>query len=301
MHSGPNHPPEPDERAARLAAKQHGNVTLPQLHALGLNARAIQHRVRMGRVFRVHPGVYSVGRPPTTPLERASAAVLACGPTAVLSHLGALKLWGFADRWPQTFEVTVSSGDPRPRGIVVHRSKTLARHDVRVQLGVRATSPARTIVDCASLIGPKRLTRVVHDALRSPSLTEAQLSDCCARLPTHAGARLVGQVIAGIDGAPTRSDFEVEFIAFCERFGLPRPQTNVRVAGHEVDALFEAQRVIVELDGWHFHRDRATFESDRERDAATLLAGHLTLRLTWERMTRHPAREAARLRRILNR
>ncbi|MHB1569678.1 MAG: type IV toxin-antitoxin system AbiEi family antitoxin domain-containing protein, partial [Solirubrobacteraceae bacterium] len=148
MNSGPN---APDDLIALTAAKQHGNVTLAQLHAAGLNNRAIHHRVRSGRLFRVHAGVYAVGRRPATPLERASAAVLACGPTAALSHLAALKLWGLAPRWPRSFDVTVSAGDPRPKGITVHRSRTLARGDVRVQLGIRVTSPARTVVDCAPL------------------------------------------------------------------------------------------------------------------------------------------------------
>jgi very-short-patch-repair endonuclease len=72
---------------------------------------------------------------------------------------------------------------------------------------------------------------------------------------------------------------------------------NAIVAGYEVDALFAAERVIVELDSWEFHKDRGSFESDRERDAATLAVGHVTVRITWERMT---AAEADRLRAILD-
>jgi very-short-patch-repair endonuclease len=68
--------------------------------------------------------------------------------------------------------------------------------------------------------------------------------------------------------------------------------------GYIVDALFPAERVIVELDSWEFHQDRSSFESDRDRDADTLAAGHLTVRMTWERMT---TKEAARLHQILRR
>jgi very-short-patch-repair endonuclease len=70
------------------------------------------------------------------------------------------------------------------------------------------------------------------------------------------------------------------------------------VAGQEVDALFPEEKVIIELDSWEFHQDRGSFESDRNRDADTLAAGHLTVRITWGRMT---AREAVRLHAIIQR
>jgi very-short-patch-repair endonuclease len=71
------------------------------------------------------------------------------------------------------------------------------------------------------------------------------------------------------------------------------------VAGYEVDALFPREKVIVELDGWDFHSSRESFESDRERDASTLVAGHVTVRITYERMHDRPPEEAARLDEIL--
>ncbi|HWE11992.1 MAG TPA: DUF559 domain-containing protein, partial [Solirubrobacteraceae bacterium] len=90
-----------------------------------------------------------------------------------------------------------------------------------------------------------------------------------------------------------------DFIAFCRRHKLPRPQVNVCVAGHTVDALFQAQRLIVELDGWEFHNDRDAFETDRARDADTLHAGYRTLRITWDRLHGHADAEAKRLSEIL--
>ena len=65
--------------------------------------------------------------------------------------------------------------------------------------------------------------------------------------------------------------------------------------------MFPGERVIVELDGYRYHHSRASFERDRERDAATLAAGHVTVRITWERLRDHPRREAKRLHRILHR
>ena len=71
------------------------------------------------------------------------------------------------------------------------------------------------------------------------------------------------------------------------------------MCGYEVDALFERERVIVELDGWEFHNDRRSFERDRAKDVDTLLAGFVTVRITWERLHKHPRREAESLKRIL--
>jgi very-short-patch-repair endonuclease len=80
---------------------------------------------------------------------------------------------------------------------------------------------------------------------------------------------------------------------------LPKPEINVGIAGYEVDVLFREQRVIVELDGYEFHGTRQAFERDRERDTAMLAAGLITVRITWERLTRGPKQEAERLSAIL--
>jgi Transcriptional regulator, AbiEi antitoxin len=278
-----------------VAARQYGNVTYRQLLDAGLSRTAVLVRVREGRLFPVHRAVYAVGHPPRLPLERAMAAVLACGPDAALSHLAALALWGFAKTWPDTFDVTLTTGDRRAKGIATHQPCNLLPRDTTVQLGIPVTSPARTVLDCAPLVKDRR---VIPDALHTPFLTQRALADVRARFPNHRGARLLDPFLeAGRN--PTRSPFEDDFIAFCERYDLPRPETNVRVAGHTVDALFREQRLIVELDSWEFHKDRDAFETDRARDADTLAAGYRTLRITWERLHDRADAEAERLRRML--
>jgi very-short-patch-repair endonuclease len=272
-------------------------VTRPQLLRLGLGPAAIAYRVRTGRLFRAHLGVYAVGRPPAAPLERAAAAVLACGPGAALSHESALTLWGLARRWSTPFHVTVAH-HRRRSGIVTHECPSLARTDVRTQLGIRVTSPARTLLDCAPDLAPRGLARAVNDARVRGLVSPDDLAEVVRRFSRHPGRARVASLI-GAGNGPTRSEFEDRFLAFCERFGLPRPQVNARVCGYEVDALFAAERVIVELDGWDFHQDRGAFERDRNRDADMLAAGLVTVRITWARMTGSPRKEAARLSSIL--
>ena len=291
---GPKRCQGPDESIGRLAARQHGNVTRAQLRALGVSDQGIKHRVGVGRLYRVHRGVYAVGRAPVVVLERAAAAVLACGPHAALSHGSALALWGLAP-WPGRFEVTVSRGHRRPRDITVHRC-ALQRGDLTTQRAIRVTSPARALLDCAAERTDEQLTRVVNDARRARLCSPAVLAELLARHPNHPAARRL-HPFADPASPLTASPLEDRFAAFCARHGLPTPAFNVRVRGFEVDALFAAERLIVELDSWEFHQDRSAFETDRRRDAITLAAGYGTVRITTERLDDD---EADRLRHILN-
>jgi hypothetical protein len=280
-----------------LAQRQHGHVTRAQLIGLGFGAGAIAYRIRVRRLIPVRAGVYAVGHIPTTPVARAGGAVLACGSGAALSHGSAATLWGIAKRWTFPLEVTVAA-KRRPRNIRVHCSPALTRKDIRWHLGIRVTSPARTLLDIAPRLSEKSLTRAANDALLSRHLREGDLADILARFPRHPGARRLRRFVHAPTG-PTRSELEDVFAAFVERFGLPRPEINVRVGRYEVDALFRAQRVIVELDGLAYHGNRDAFERDRERDAEMLVQDLETVRITWERLTRQAEKEAARLDAIL--
>ena len=283
-----------DHAVAALAARQNGNVSRDQLLALGLSAAAIRHRVATGRLFVVYRGVYSVGRPPVTALERAAAAVLAGGGAAALSGLGALALWDVVEVWPARLDITITQGNRRPQGIVVHRC-ALDQIDLTVRSGIRVTRCARALLDSAPRLSDRDLARAVNDARGGRLTSPDALSAVIARYPNHPGVRRL-KPFAATTGPPTESHFEDRFSALCTRYGLPAPRFGVRVCGHKVDALFAPERLIVECDSWEFHRDRRAFVTDRARDADTLAAGYATLRITWERPD---AQEAERIRAIL--
>jgi Transcriptional regulator, AbiEi antitoxin len=88
-----------DHRIAALAARQHGLVTFAQLRRLGLSRGAIRHRVVSAVLHRVHVGVYAVGHPAISPSAQLLGAVMACGDTAVLSHVHAAHLWRLLPPW----------------------------------------------------------------------------------------------------------------------------------------------------------------------------------------------------------
>ena len=212
----------------------------------------------------------------------------------MLSHSSAASLWGFDKHWDEPFEVTAPSIRIR-EGIKVHRCRTLARRDITRQLGIRVTSPARTVLDNAPRLTGKRLSRFVNDALRTPYLHVPDLADVLNRNPNHPGTKRVLPFVR----QPTNSPLEDDFLEFARRYGLPTPTTNTHLLGYEIDVWYPRERVIVEVDSAEFHMDRDSFEGDRKRDVIMLEAGIVTVRITDERMKQEPEPEARRLLGIL--
>lgn len=282
---------------ARRAAKQHGVLTRAQLTEAGLNRNAISYRLRIGRLNRLHRNVYAVGHAAPAPLPRAMAAVLACGPGALLSHRSAAALWGIVAAWRGAVDVTARNTH-RHRGVRVHRSATLAARDGTVHFGIPVTTPARTLFDLAGVLDHAALTRAANEARIVCRVRPGDLEARVIHTPTHPASARLRRVIDHQD-APTRSAFEDAFLAFTERYGLPRPAVNQHVAGYEVDMLWRRERLIVELDGRRFHDQDRPFEHDREKDANLLVAGFAVVRITWRRLHHEPEREASRLRALL--
>jgi very-short-patch-repair endonuclease len=220
------------------------------------------------------------------------AAVLACGPGAVVSHRSAASLWGIRKVWSSPVEVTAPN-DRRHPGIRVRNSRraaTTSRH------GIPTTTPAQTLLDLADVLDDQALARAVNDAYVLKLTTPQQLATLLTRSPGRRTTRLTPHTNA--TGA-TRSPLEDDFLAFTKRHRLPTPETGQRIAGHLVDFVWREQRLVAELDGWEFHWTRGAFESDRDRDADLLIEGFRTIRITYARLEQNPTKEAKRLRELL--
>ena len=292
---------DPLEAAIReLAQRQLGNFERRQLLRLGLGSGAIKARLHNGSWAVRYHGVYCQAPARQDAPARIHAAVLAGGPTAVASHCSAAFLWDFLPHYQPPPEISLPTGDRRPRHILTHRCPSLDRPDISLQHGVKVTSRARTLLDIAPQLTAKQLTRLVNDALREHNIRPDGLSDVIERNPLHPGTKLLKPFLDLPGTNPTNSHFEDDFLPFLARYGLPTPLTNVYVNGRQVDAYFPDHNLIVELDGWDHHKTRYAFETDRERDAHQLAHGIRTLRITKERLKANPDREAARLRRILD-
>ena len=268
---------------AALGARQHGVVAMRQLTAIGLGRYAIHHRVRSGRLHRIHPGFYAVGHPKLTRQGHWMAAVLAYGPGTVLSHRTAAALWGFG-HGAARIEITVPAAW-RSRGTIrVHRT-TLHPDEHRVKDGIPVTAVARTILDLASVYTEERLARAVEDADRLELLDLGKLERAIAHRPRARGLNRLRAVLADYQGPrDTRSDLERDFLAAIAQAGFPPPQTNVLVAGVLVDCVWPASKLVAELDSRAYHNTPRSFERDRVRDAILQRHGFRVLRVTRRRL-----------------
>jgi very-short-patch-repair endonuclease len=286
------------ERAiADLAGRQRGVVTRPQLLDAGLTSHTIDHRLRSGRLHALHRGIYLVGHAVAPVGARELAAVLACGPSAVLSHRSAARLWRLLPNSGGEFDVSVAGRDPgQKRGIRVHCVTALDPHDVRKLGGIPVTAPARTIFDLAAVVEPRALERAMAEAETRRLTRRNELLSLLARVGRRPGVAALRSLIEA-DATPslTRSEAEERFLALIRSAELPAPEANVRVGRHEVDCLWRDQGIVVEIDGFRFHASRAAFERDRLRDAALAATGLRVIRVTWRQIVYRPEALIARL------
>ena len=288
------HEMRPEGRVLTLARRSDGVVTTSQLVRAGLTKKAIAHRVVTGWLVRQHRGVFLVG-PLEAPLSRARAAVLAVGDGALLSLLVAGTVWEFLAARPGAIDVMVLGRNARSRpGIRVHRVRHLHPSDITRRHDLPVTSPARTLLDLATILPPRELSRAINEAELQRRITPDSLNAQFQRYPNHRGTAALRQD-TNTDPARTRSEAERRMLELIRAARLPTPEANVQVAGYEVDLLWRPQRLIVEVDGFAFHSTRVAFERDRLRDADLLAAGYRVIRITWRRLTRQPEAVVASL------
>ena len=286
---------EVEDRIAAAAGRQRGVATYAQLLEAGLSPSAMTRRLHSGRLRRLHRGVYLVS-PFPLPLARERAAVLASN--GVLSHESAAWLWGVRPEPAASTPVDVTrvgGGAQRP-GIRVHRVDRLETDERTEKDGIPITTPVRTLMDLATLLGMRELEGAVARAEREGLLDGAALSRYVAGRRGRAGVRALRAVLA-IPGEPalTRSVAEEEVLALIRKAGLPSPECNVRVGRYEVDFLWRAARIAVEVDGFRYHSSRPRFEGDRRKDAQLVAAGLTVFRVSWRQITREALATAVQL------
>ena len=179
------------------------------------------------------------------------AAVLACGPGAALSHRAAAALWCIRPSSQPVMDVTVpvEAGAPGARASAF-TAPASAPDDVTVVDGIPVTTPARTLVDLADVLSRRGLERAFDEA-------EYLRLDCTGlrAIPGRPGFGRLLAVLAEHDAGSTRtrSDLEDLFLEVCASHGLPRPEVNTLLQGHEVDFLWREAGLVVELDGRAAH------------------------------------------------
>jgi hypothetical protein len=294
-----------DAAIAELADRQHGVVARSQLLGLGFGRGAIARRLEAKRLHPVHRGVYAVGHRRLSQQAWSIAAVLACGPGAVLSHRSAALLWGILEGSRATVEISARRELGSRRGIRA-RVASIAEDERTVEAGIPVTTVPRTLLDLAAVLQPHELNRALE---RAEALRLSDPLPLVAVVERHRGRRGTASLRRVLDIGPvrpaiTKSELERRFRTFLERAGLPLPQTNVwlQVAGTwiEVDCVWAERRLIVELDSRTYHGTSVAFERDRGRDRGLQAAGWRVVRVTERAMREGPAALGADLRALLS-
>jgi hypothetical protein len=228
--------------------------------------------------------VYAVGHRQLRIEGRWLAAVLAAGPGAVLSHRDAAALHGMrATSESRKVCVTTSLAARAIPGLWLYRRRVLTEEERAVVRAIPVTSPARTLVDLAPMLTAGQLQSTLGEADRKGLLDVQAVERALARVKGRHGqgyARLRAALDAHArHGAVlARSWLEERFLDLVIDAGLPRPLLNAPAAGFEVDALWSAERVVVELDGWADHKERAAAARDRDKTNRLQVAGYVVLR-----------------------
>jgi very-short-patch-repair endonuclease len=251
----------------------------------------------VGWLIRRHTGVFAVGHVPAGRESAWHAGLLALGDSAVLSHTAAAALWGML-RGGAVTEVTVptTAGHLRRDGILVHRQRLPGSH-VTTHRGIPVTTPIRTLLDLAAVASLNALFRAFEQAQVLVHMPPAPLAAEVIGRPRRRGNAKLRRVLAGsVDPAAVRSVLELRFLRMCAAHGIPRPQVNVRIGPWTPDFLWPARRLVVETDGYDFHRTAAARRRDARKDEALRSIGLTVVRLTWSDVVERPIATAQRIR-----
>lgn len=199
---------------------------------------------------------------------------------AALSHRAAASLWELlpASDGPVDVSIRGYGGRTRRAGIRLHRSRLLLPAVVTLRSGIPVTTPSRTLLD---------LRRVVSTPGKPGIVSPRELRRAIRQ------ANVLGLSIGDEDRCDrTRSDLERNFLRLCRRHRLPIPEINVRVGPQLVDFLWRDRMLVVETDGYVYHRGRAAFEGDRARDLDLRARGFEVIRLAEKQVDEEPQRVA---------
>lgn len=289
-------------RILRVAERQHGRITWDQLLDAGATRARISRWTRDGWLVREHARVYLVGAKPRTRIGRFQAALLHLGEESTLSFEAAAAHWDvLAGAVPIAVTVPSATGRGHRDGIVVHRA-VLAPEHVTTHLGLRVTTLPRTLLDLAGVVPLDRLARVFEQAQVRHHLDPTPLAADVVCWRGRRGIRGLRAILEdAVDPALVRSVLELRFLKLCARQGIPRPLVNEPMGPWVVDFFWPVMRVVVETDGWRFHRTAAQRRRDIERDAWLRARGLVVLRLTWRDVAERALVTAATVRSALAR
>lgn len=296
------------EPVSDLLQVQHGVISLRQTRELGMSDKERRWRVESGRWERLAPSVYGIVDHRPSWRRALWVAHLWAGPESVVSHEPAGRLHRYAQVPAGLVALTVPrSSRHGPPGLRVHRTDDLARSEVVLIDGLPITSPARTVVDLAAVLGVARLRPLIEDQVVSKRLSLATIGAALdgVRRRGKPGVRRLSRVLDDLgpgDELP-RSELERLLDRVIGLAGLPAPLHEHALPGRGavvgfVDRCWPAAGLIVEGDGrrWHTRRQQTLLDATRTLEAQAV--GFETSRLLWEHLAHDPHGTATLLRAV---
>ncbi len=297
-----------------LARTQSGCFSVQQLSELGFSRNTVRHRVDSGRWKRHAYGVYGLAgwsndlAPPDKWEQKLWVAALHAGEAGVVFRRAAGRWLGMEPIEGRAVELLVPLTTGRAlRGSTRYRSNSLTPDDVTVERGLRVTTPARTVVDLAAVMGPIRLRRLIGNATDAEVLARSDLDDALLRgaISGRRGALRLARVLDDMSPGvvASRSELERRLVHVVELSGLPEPVWEYPLPNAIgwtgfVDCCWPEVKFIVEADSRTWHDTVLQAPKDADRDAEAARVGYQTSRRRWRQLTVGAEATAALLRDI---
>ena len=294
-------------KIAEIAQRDHNAVSLDDLRICGLTRSGVHRRVQAGQLYPRYPGVYAFGRPDLTPNGHRMAAVKACGEGALLTHASGAALRGMRQNSASRIDVTIPAGRPlrRLKGIRCHRAD-LEPQDISEVDGIPTTSVSRTLLDLATQISYEGLEKAANEAVVLEIFDMREMEDLLARSKGHRGICKLRRVLEHGDlsgeNVP-KSGLEERFASLCAKHGLPKPAINRWILlgdeYHQVDFLWRAQKVVIEVDSKRYHQTGWKLARDARRDELLPASGYRHDRVSEDLLDQRPLEAVAKARTLL--
>jgi very-short-patch-repair endonuclease len=298
---------KPAVLCSRLAARQHGCISLAQAIALGMSEAAVLRLASSGAWIRLLPGVYSIVGSEPSWRRRLMASVLWLGEGAAVSHGSAAALWGMPGFPSGTIELSTTANRQSRFGVTVHKTKKLAPHEVGLRGQLPVTSPTRTLIDLSADPDAEAFEVAFHYCLYRRTVSLGRMRMICAERggPGAIGAPLLREMLDlySDDERPPESPLEVRVRRLLAREKLPPPvrQHPVIAASrnYRIDLAYPQIKVAIEVDGYRWHSNRLSWDKDRTKLAALQGEGWHVVHATHDLATRNTDLLLAAIRRAL--
>jgi very-short-patch-repair endonuclease len=284
-------------RLARIARRQRGLFTRTDAAGCGFSLYQIRRRLAAGEWRPVTRSVLIAGGEGLSQSRLDLAAQLAV-PGSVLAGISAAREWGLELDDHRTVLLVGPKQNVRLPGVRLLYG-SVGRREIAMIDGARVTLRDRTVFDCLRLLSERRALDLLDRALQQGWVTLAGLGELAVRQPGQHGLPQVRRLLAMARGGE-RSVAERRLTDLLTRAGLNGWHANVPIVDHRGvigigDVVFEAERIVVEVDGWAYHVSPARFQHDRARQNRLVAAGWTVLRFTWRDLTDRPDRVIAAL------